>query len=310
MVQRTIYTCLAAVHETHQQLDEEIACLRADPARRPPVIEAQNHRHSPSSTDVDTADGTRSQTSLRDILQQQKAMMATQLAALNNLVETSSSHRHPADVRSSGDHLTASTSRLWKLDMSSLQVPEDTDLSSFADWRKCWMDYVALIRVMHHVRISTAIQDLLCFVLHAEWTVLWQTGRLDVAPDDDIEGIAEKFCRYFRVRRNPCSTARTSLVASKRKTRTSTSTSHLSSASTIDARTMTTFRPAAPNVDMHVITAATSKCVVSVTGSSLVSATRACSEEYFLRTLAGTSLWITFCRFARPTSRQQTQAQP
>ena len=33
--------------------------------------------------------------------------------------------------------------------------------------------------------------------------VLWQTGRLDVAPDDDIDGIVDKIGRYLRLRRNP-----------------------------------------------------------------------------------------------------------
>ena len=36
-----------------------------------------------------------------------------------------------------------------------------------------------------------------------EWTVLWQTGRLDIALDDDIDEIVEKLGRYLRLRRNP-----------------------------------------------------------------------------------------------------------
>ena len=88
--------------------------------------EAQNHlnSHSPSPTDTDTA-------SLRDVLQQQQqAMISVQLTVLNNLVEVSSSpRRRLADVRSSGDHPPTPTSRPWKLDMPTLQVPEDTDLS-------------------------------------------------------------------------------------------------------------------------------------------------------------------------------------
>ena len=128
-------TRLAAAHETRQQLEEEIARLRAEVARRPPV-ENHSNSHSPSPTNVDTA-------LLKDILQQQQTMMAAQLTAQNNLVEASSSSRHrPADVRSFGDHPSVPTSRPWKLDMPTLQAPEDTDLSSFADWRTRWTDYL------------------------------------------------------------------------------------------------------------------------------------------------------------------------
>ena len=97
-------TRLAAAQETRQQLEEEIARLRAEVARRPPV-ENHSNSHSSSPTDVDTA-------LLKDILQQQQqTMMAAQLTALNNLVEASSSSRHrPADVRSFGDHPSAPTS--------------------------------------------------------------------------------------------------------------------------------------------------------------------------------------------------------
>ena len=187
---------LAAAHETRQQLEEEIARLRAEVARRPPV-ENHSNSHSRSPTNVDTA-------LLKDILQQQQTMMAAQLTALNNLVEASSSSRHcPADVRSFGGHPSAPTSRPWKLDMPTLQAPEDTDLSSFADWRTRLTDYVALTRVMDDVRTPIARQDLLRSALHPEWTVLGQTGRLDVAPDDDIDGIVNKIGRYLRLHRNP-----------------------------------------------------------------------------------------------------------
>ena len=87
--------------------------------------------------------------------------------------------------------------------MPTLQAPEDTDLSSFADWRTRWTDYVALTRVMDDVRTPRGCQGLLRSALHLEWTVLWQTGRLDVAPDDDIDGIVDKIGRYLRLRRNP-----------------------------------------------------------------------------------------------------------
>ena len=135
--------------------------------------------------------------------------------------------------------------------MPTLQAPEDTDLSSFADWRT---DYVALTRVMDDVRTPTACQGLLRPAVHQEWTVLWQTGRLDVAPDDDIDGIVEKIGRYLHLHRNPLLDHKDFSGRNKRKTTTLTSTSHLSSALTRDARTRTTFRPAALNVDTKGIT--------------------------------------------------------
>ena len=199
MAQRTIHTRLAATNDTRQQLEDEISRLRAELDRRPQATEAQNLAHPLPSTD-----GTLSHTSLKHILEQQQAMMATQMTALNNLVEASSSHRRQADFRSSGDHPKASaTSRPWKLDIPTLQVPEDTHLSTFADWRTRWVDYVTLTRVMDDVRTTTACQGLLRSALHPEWTVLWQTGRLDIALDDDIDEIVEKLGRYLRLCRNP-----------------------------------------------------------------------------------------------------------
>ena len=155
MAQRTMNTRLAATHETRQQLEDEIARLRADLARRPPV-ENHSNSHSPSPTDVDAA-------ILKDIciLQRQQTMMAAQLTALNNLVETSSSSRHrPADVRSLGDRQPTPTCMPWKLDMLTLQAPEYTDLSSFSDSWTRWTDYVALTRLMDDIGTPAAGQGL------------------------------------------------------------------------------------------------------------------------------------------------------
>ena len=160
---------------------------------------------------------------------------------------------------------------------------------------------------MDDVRTPTARQGLLRSALHPEWTVLWQTGRLDVAPDDDIDGIVDKIGRYLRLRRNPLLDRKDFFGRNQEEGRTLTSTSHPSSASTTDARTRTTFRPAALNVDTQGITAAASKSVASVTGSSLVSVTPACSGEYFSKTSARTSHWIACHRSARPMSHQRTQ---
>ena len=91
MAQRTIHTRLAAANDTRQQLEDEISRLRAELDRRPQVHRGSKPRTPLPSTD--TADGILSHTSLKHILEQQQAMMAAQLTALNNLVEVSSSHR-------------------------------------------------------------------------------------------------------------------------------------------------------------------------------------------------------------------------
>ena len=54
MAQPTLNTRLAAAHETRQQLEDEIACLRAEVARRP-TVENHSNSHSPSPTDMNTA---------------------------------------------------------------------------------------------------------------------------------------------------------------------------------------------------------------------------------------------------------------
>ena len=87
-----------------------------------------------------------------------------------------------------------------------LQAPDDTDLSLlricrfFADWRTRWVDYVALIKVMDDVRITTARQSLLHSALYP---IRQFYGRHDIALDDDIDGNVEKKGRYLRLRRNP-----------------------------------------------------------------------------------------------------------
>ena len=48
-----------------------------------------------------------------------------------------------------------------------------------------------------------ASQGLFRSTLQPEWTVLWQTRRLDIALDDEIDGSVEKLHRNLRLRQNP-----------------------------------------------------------------------------------------------------------
>ena len=89
------------------------------------------------------------------------------------------------------------------MDVPVLSSPEDSDLTSFTDWRTRWADYLPLTRAMDGIETLTARQGLLRSALHPDWTVLWQTGRLDVQADDDIDAIVPKLERYLRSRRNP-----------------------------------------------------------------------------------------------------------
>ena len=97
----------------------------------------------------------------------------------------------------------ATSARPWKMDVPILSSPEDSDLTSFTDRRTRWPDYCSLTRAMDDIETLTVRQGLLCSALHPDWTALWQTGRLDVQADDDIDAIVPKLERYLRSRRNP-----------------------------------------------------------------------------------------------------------
>ena len=77
-----------------------------------------------------------------------------------------STEQQPSVTPSFAPHLTSA--QPWKMDVPVLCSPEDSDLTSFTDW-----------------------------------TVLWQTGRLDVQADDDIDAFVPKLERYLHSRRNP-----------------------------------------------------------------------------------------------------------
>ena len=89
------------------------------------------------------------------------------------------------------------------MDVPVLSSPDDSDLTSFTDCRTRWADYLSLTWTMDGIETLTARQGILSSVLHPDWTVLWQTGRLDVQADDDIDAIVPKLERCLCSRCNP-----------------------------------------------------------------------------------------------------------
>ena len=203
MAQRTVTTRLSAAQTARKNLEAEIEELRAEIASRsppadsevppsdisPPSLPHQVHDRS-GAPDMDTpAPG------IAQLLHQQQQMMATVVDFLR------STERQPPVTPSLAPRATSA--RPCKMDVPVLSSPEDSDLTSFTDWRTRWADYLSLTRAMDGIETLTACQGLLRFALHPDWTVLWQTGRVDVQADDDIDAIVPKLERYLRSRRNP-----------------------------------------------------------------------------------------------------------
>ena len=155
----------------------------------PPSLPHQVHDRS-GAPDMDTP-----APEIAQLLHQQQQMMATLVDFLR------STERQPPVTPSLAPRATSA--RPWKMDVPVLSSPEDSDLTSFTDWRTRWADYLSLTRAMDGIETLTARQGLLHSALHPDWTVLWQTGRLDVQADDDIDAIVPKLERYLRSRRNP-----------------------------------------------------------------------------------------------------------
>ena len=190
MAQRTVTTHLSAVQVERQNLEAEIAQLGAEIASRSPPADSkvppskistpslphQAHDRS-GAPDMDTpAPG------IAQLLHQQQHMMVT----LVNFFR--STERQPTVTPSLAPRLTSA--RPWKMDVPVLSSPKNSDLTPFTDWRTRWTDYLSLTQAMDCIETLTARQGHLRSTLRPDWTVLWQTGRLDVQADDDIDASA------------------------------------------------------------------------------------------------------------------------
>ena len=194
MAQRTVTTRLSAARATRDRLEQEISDLRSG-------IQDMNARSSPAVTKTATPSGVPPDSQpvvphdLTQLLQQQQQLMTM----LTHIVSTSTDRRQPNDRPPDHD----APPRAWKVDIPVLTSPDDTDLTAFADWKLRWFDYLSLTRARENIPTVAARQGLLRSALHSEWTILWQTGRLDVHTDDDIDHIVVQLERYLRRRRNP-----------------------------------------------------------------------------------------------------------
>ena len=279
MAQRTVTTRLSAAQTARKNLEAEIEELRAEIASRsppadsevppldmdisPPSLPHQVHDRS-GAPDMDTpAPG------IAQLLHQQQQMMATLVDFLR------STERQPPVTPSLAPRATSA--RPWKMDVPVLSSPEDSDLTSFTDWRTRWADYLSLTRAMDGIETLTARQGLLRSALHPDWTVLWQTGRLDVQADDDIDAIVPKLERYLRSRRNPLLDRQEFFSRAQGEHENIDQLWPPWSGFTTGVRLTTTRRASAITVATHSIKVAIS--VISASGTKLFgdSLTRACS---------------------------------
>ena len=172
MAQRTVTTRLSGAQAARKTLVAEIAELRAEIASRsppadsevppsdssPPSLPHQVHGRS-GAPDMDTpAPG------IAQLLHQQQEMMAT-------LVEfVRSTERQPSVTPSLAPRVTSA--RPWKMDVPVLSSLEDSDLTSYRNWRTRWADYLSLTRAMDSIGTLTPRQGLLRSALHSDWTAL------------------------------------------------------------------------------------------------------------------------------------------
>ena len=192
MAQRTVTTRLSAAQAARNTLEAEIAELCAEIASRSPHTDSevppsdisppslpsppppQVHDWS-GAPDMDTpAPG------IVQLLHQQQQMMATLVDFLR------STERQPSVTPSLAPRVTSS--RPWQMDVPVLSNPEDSDLTSFTDWRTRWVDYLSLTRAMDGIETLTARQGLLRSALHLDWTVIWQTGTRRSGPHTKCTG--------------------------------------------------------------------------------------------------------------------------
>ena len=137
-----------------------------------------------------------------DLLQQQQNTMQLLVDMVSRTAQAQ------ARQASSGGHGhgsagSSSSVAARKFDIPVLQCPEDTDLTSFADWKARWHDYTVVTRFRDDARDAESQQAILRSALHQDWSVLWQTGRLGVKDSDDAGTVIRKLEAFLRKQHNP-----------------------------------------------------------------------------------------------------------
>ena len=89
------------------------------------------------------------------------------------------------------------------MELPRLEAPSEVTLTDHNDWKVRFRDYVVLTRLMEEIPSVLGRQAELRAALAPPWSKLWQTGRLRVEDNDDVEEVLEKLGVYLRGQRNP-----------------------------------------------------------------------------------------------------------
>ena len=97
----------------------------------------------------------------------------------------------------------AATTKARRMELPRLEAPSEVTLTDYNDWKVRFRDYVVLTRLMEEIPSVLGRQAELRAALAPPWSKLWQTGRLRVEDNDDVEEVLEKLGVYLRGQRNP-----------------------------------------------------------------------------------------------------------
>ena len=89
------------------------------------------------------------------------------------------------------------------VEVPKLESPETISMQSFLDWKARWSDYILLTQLRTEVSCSRGQLAFFRQTLDQDWTVLWNSGRLKIDQNDDIDTAVEKIEEYIRQRNNP-----------------------------------------------------------------------------------------------------------
>ena len=97
----------------------------------------------------------------------------------------------------------ATTTKSRRMELPRLEAPSEVTLTDYNDWKVRFRDYVVLTRLKEEIPSVLGRQAELRAALAPPWSKLWQTGRLRVEDNDDVEEVLEKLGVYLRGQRNP-----------------------------------------------------------------------------------------------------------
>ena len=92
----------------------------------------------------------------------------------------------------------ATTTKSRRMELPRLEAPSEVTLTDYNDWKVRFRDYVVLTRLKEEIPSVLGRQAELRAALAPPWSKLWQTGRLRVEDNDDVEEVLEKLGVYLR----------------------------------------------------------------------------------------------------------------